>query len=127
MRLVTSAVLVFALGACGSGGGGSSTTCPQSATVTVSSAGVTPTTVCIAPGGTVTFSNTDTVAHDIEATGACTPLNLGSIAPATMKTTTALTIVATCGFHDAVNASAAFQGTVDVSSGSNGGGMGGGY
>jgi len=128
MRIAASGVLVLLLGACGGGGGsGGSTSCPQTSTVTVSSAGVSPTTVCVAPGGTVTFNNTDAVAHDIEATGGCTPLNLGSIAPASSKTTTALTVAASCSFHDATNASAAFSGTVDVSTSTGGSGTGGGY
>jgi plastocyanin len=128
MRSAAFGVLVLLLGACGGGGsGGGSTACPQTSTVTISSTGVSPTTVCVAPGGTVTFNNTDAVAHDIEATGACTPLNLGSIAPAGTKTTTALTIAATCGFHDATNASAAFAGTIDVSMTTGGSGSGGGY
>jgi plastocyanin len=76
---------------------------------------VSPKAVCILPTGTVTFTNNDTVSHDIEADAGCTPLNLGAIAPGTNKVAT-FPGAATCAYHDALNASSAlFQGTVAVS------------
>jgi plastocyanin len=111
------------LGACGGGGSGSSGgatgTCTprQSATITIQASGVSPTAVCVLPNGTVTFTNSDAVAHDIESTAACAELDLGSIAPQQSKTTLAFETAGTCTFHDQTNPSnASFQGTVAVSS-----------
>lgn len=111
------------LGACGGGSSskqGNGTCTPgQSATMSITSAGVSPQAVCVLPGGTVTINNHDTVAHDIEASTAgtaCAALNLGSIA-ASQAATAMLATAATCTFHDAGRASdAAFQGNVYVTS-----------
>ena len=106
----------------GCGGGSSSTqgngscTPGQSATVTITASGVSPQAVCVLPTGSVTFRNTDTAAHDIESTGTCTELNLGSIA-AGQSATAGFPTTATCTYQDATHAgNGAFQGTVAVSS-----------
>jgi plastocyanin len=114
------AVVAVALGACGGGSssGGSSGTCNPSsaASMTLSSSGVTPKAVCVVPGGTVTFRNSDTVQHDIQGdTAACAVLNTGGIDPNTSKSVT-LQTTQTCGFHDGDSANAAFDGTVAVTS-----------
>ena len=126
MRHVTWLAVVGAvvlLGACGGssssgggGGGGGSCTPRQTASITIQSTGVSPVAVCVLPSGTVTFTNSDTAAHDIESTGGCTELNLGSIASQQSKTTAAFATTGTCTFHDQSNpTNAAFQGTVAVS------------
>jgi plastocyanin len=75
---------------------------------------VNPKAVCVLPGGTVKFTNGDTVAHDIESGAACTALNLGPIAAAAQATATMPT-TGTCAFHDQDDpSSTAFQGTVAV-------------
>jgi plastocyanin len=113
-------LLVPLLGACGGGagdGGGSGTCTPGStASIRITSSGVSPTAVCVLPGGTVTFTNNDSAAHDIESGATCTELNLGSIAAAQSKSAT-LPTVEVCPFHDAgAPSNMAFQGTVAVTS-----------
>lgn len=107
--------------AAGCGGGSSSTTsngtCTpgQTADVGIASSGVSPKAVCVVPGGTVTFTNHDTVSHDIESSGPCPQLNLGPIAAGQAATAT-LPTAATCTFEDATRPSDdAFQGLVQVS------------
>ncbi len=123
MRFGTCGALIAAavLGACGGGSsskqGNGSCTPGQSAAMSITSTGFSPQAVCVLPGGTVTITNHDTVAHDIEASAAtsgCTGLNLGSIA-AGQAATAMFPAVATCALHDAARASdAAFQGNVYV-------------
>ncbi len=112
------------LGACGGGSsskqGGGSCTPGQSASVGIGASGFTPVAVCVLPAGTVTFTNHDSAAHDVEASStasACTGLNLGSIA-AGQAATASFPTAAVCTFHDAAHASdMAFQGTVAVTTG----------
>jgi hypothetical protein len=118
LSFVAIAMVAGAL-ACGgggsSGGSGGSCTPGSTASMTLTSSGVSPKAVCVLPGGTVTFTNNDAAAHDIEGSG-CTELNLGPIAPAASKSATFPTSE-TCTFHDAGSPSnAAFQGTVAVTS-----------
>jgi hypothetical protein len=110
---------VVGLAACGGSDGGGTTggscTPTLAGNVSITAAGVAPKALCVLPTGTVTFTNNDTVQHDIEADVGCTPLNLGVIAPASSKAAT-FPSAATCAYHDALNATnAAFQGTVAVS------------
>lgn len=113
------ALAAMALGACGgSSSSGSSGTCNPSsfASMTLSSSGVSPKAVCVTPGGTVAFRNTDTVQHNVQGdTPACAVLNTGGIDPNTTKSVT-LQTPQTCGFHDGDSANAAFDGTVAVTS-----------
>lgn len=119
--------LAAALAACGGGGGdggGGSATCTPTSTAgfTISATGVSPSAVCVLPGGTVTFTNSDTAAHSVASDGICTALDLGAIDPSTSKSAT-LPTVATCRFHDPNAASnTAFQGVVAVTQGRVGGG-----
>jgi len=77
---------------------------------------VSPAAVCVQPGGSVTFTNADTVQHDVESGVACPELNLGVIAPAQSKTAT-FPVAEVCPFHDAgAPGNMAFQGTVAVTS-----------
>lgn len=116
---VGAAAAVILLGACGGGsdGGGGGCTPGPSATMTLTSAGVSPKAVCITPGGRVTIANSDTTPHDIAPDAGCPELNLGTIAPSSSKSAI-LANEEVCAFHDAGDpTNAAFQGTVAVSSG----------
>jgi plastocyanin len=124
MKVGACSILVAAAVVSGGCGGGSSSkqgsgscTPGQSAAMSISSTGVTPQAVCVLPGGTVTITNHDSVAHDIEAstsTAECTGLNLGSIA-AGQAATAMFPAAVTCPLHDAAHPSdAAFQGNVYV-------------
>ncbi len=121
MRHTYGALIAAAALAAGCGGGSSSKqgngscTPGQTATVNITASGVSPQAVCVLPNGTVTFNNSDTTAHDIETSGACAELNLGSIA-AGQSATAMFPTTATCTFQDTTHAgNAAFQGTVAVS------------
>ncbi len=88
----------------------------SSAAIRITASGVTPTAVCVLPGGSVAFTNDDMVQHDIESGTGCPALNLGVIAPAQSKSATFPSAM-TCPFHDAGSpTNAAFQGTVAVTS-----------
>lgn len=88
------------------------------ASVGLSATGATPKAVCLRPGGSVTFTNGDTVAHTIQWAGAsCPTANLGPIAAAG-NASVSFPDEAICTFRDAdAPANTAFQGTVGVSSG----------
>lgn len=108
------------LSGCGGGSSGSSPagscTPSQTAGVNVAASGFSPKAVCILPGGAVTFTNGDTVAHDLESGMTCTQLNLGAIAAGQSRTVSFPTSE-TCPFFDAAHSNeSAFQGTVAVSS-----------
>jgi len=121
MRLascLTLGALATSIAACGAGGntntGGGTCTPSLAAAITIAGGGVSPSAVCVLPNGTVTFTNRDTVAHDIQSGTACPALNLGPIGPSLSKAATFAT-AQVCAFHDAANATnAAFQGTVVV-------------
>ncbi len=122
---VSTLIAAAVIGGCGGGSsssqGNGSCTPGQSAAMSVTSTGISPQNVCVLPGGTVTITNHDSVAHDIEAsaaTSACTGLDLGSIA-AGQSATAPFPAAATCALHDAGRASdAAFQGNVYVTTAS---------
>jgi plastocyanin len=109
------------LGACGgssnSGGGGSQTCTPgPTAAIVITASGLTPVNVCVSPGGTVTFTNSDTAAsHDIEfETGGASCPTVGQLAPGA-HVAVVFPTAATCTFHDGNSPSnAAFRGTVAV-------------
>ncbi len=115
--LIAAAALAAACGGGSSSKQGNGSCNPgQTATVNITANGVSPQAVCVQPNGTVTFNNTDTAAHDIQSTGTCAELNLGSIA-AGQSATAMFPTTATCTYQDATHAgNAAFQGTVAVSS-----------
>ncbi len=116
--LIAAAAVIAACGGGSSSKQGNGSCQPgMTATVNITAGGVAPQAVCVLPNGTVTFNNGDTAAHDIESTGACTQLNLGSIA-AGQSATAMFPTTATCTYQDAAHAgNAAFQGTVAVSTG----------
>jgi plastocyanin len=125
MRLAPAFALCTAalsLGGCGGGsdtGGGTARCNPgTSASMTIRNTGLTPAAVCVVPTGTVTFTNQDTVPHDLVADDpSCTELNTGVMQPAASVPKT-FPDAKTCAFHDNLNpAAAAFKGTVAVNAG----------
>lgn len=92
----------------------------SSVTVTFSATGISPSTVRVARGGTVTFTNTDGAPHEPASNShpthmECPEFNVGSLAQNASATATAGNAAKTCGFHDHLNPSnTAFQGTVVI-------------
>jgi plastocyanin len=89
----------------GSTGGGGAV--PDTATITISSAGVaSPPAVTIRQGGRVTFVNNDSRAHDMASDPHpshedCPAIDqAGFLSPGQSRTTGNLNVVRTCGFHD---------------------------
>jgi plastocyanin len=88
----------------GSSGGG---TVSDTATITISSAGVvSPSTVTIRQGGRVTFVNNDSRAHDMASDPHpshedCPAIDqVGFLSPNQSRATGNLNVVRNCGFHD---------------------------
>lgn len=112
------AIAAALVGAAACGGGGSSptspgsgqesgTTGPSGATITISAAGVvSPASVTINSGESVTFVNSHSAGHQIAsnphpAHSDCPAINaLATISPGQTKLTNALTSPRSCGFHD---------------------------
>jgi plastocyanin len=96
---------------CGGGGSNTPTTPTPSnpvatTTITITSAGVSPKDIQVAPGSRVTFVNNDTRSHNMtsdphpEHTN-CTEINqVGLLTPGQSRQTGNLNTVRTCGFHD---------------------------
>lgn len=84
-----------------SGGGGTT-----GATITITSAGVSPRSVTITSGSSVTFINNDNQPHDMSSDPHpqhtdCPEMNgVGFIQPGQTKSTNAFRTLRTCGFHD---------------------------
>jgi len=123
----TMAFAVSLLAACGGGGGSSMPTAPSSppptgaATITLTSAGANPKNVDISVGQTVTFTNQDSVAHEMASDPHpihtdCPPINLvGALAPGQSGTTGPLTVARVCGYHDhGQPTNTALQGTITI-------------
>ena len=124
MRKITISLasVVFVLAACGGrggggGGGGGSCTAGPTASLAVTATGLSPVNVCVQPGGSVTFTNSDPGAsHDIVFDTPGCP-TVGSIAAGGGQVTAAFPSVMTCVFHDAsapAATAAAFRGSVTV-------------
>jgi plastocyanin len=133
--LVFSIVLLGTLSACGGGGstspGGGGTAIvvrdggtggPNGATVTMTSSGVSPASVTVAVGQTVTFVNNDTRSHEIASNphpqhGSCPSMEagLGVIAAGQTKITHNFANAGTCGYHDHQDdTNTRFQGSIVV-------------
>jgi len=116
--LACAAAAALTASACGGGGGGGGTpTSPSpggggggggtgSTTITIGSDGrVSPATVTVAVGSTVTFVNNHNRQHDMnsdphpEHTN-CPALNVGNLQPGQSRTSQNLNTARTCGFHD---------------------------
>jgi len=120
--------LFVACGDDGGGGGGSPTTPsgsgpgPSGATITIgTNSVVSPNTVSITTGQSVTFVNNDTRSHEIAsdphpAHTNCPSINvLGVIGPGQTKLTNAFSATGNCGFHDHQDPSNGnLQGTITI-------------
>ncbi len=106
----------------GSSGGGTPTSpSPSSATITITSSGVTPQAVTISAGSRVTFVNNDSAPHDMASDphpehADCPAINdVGFLAAGQTKTTGNLNTPRTCRFHDHNRPSvASLQGTITI-------------
>ena len=78
----------------------------QVVVITITSAGVSPSTVTISPGSRVRFVNNDAVPHEMTSDPhpshvACPALNVvGLLLAGQSRESTALTAIQTCGYHD---------------------------
>jgi plastocyanin len=135
-RFLFSLAALGVLSACGGGGGGTNpggggtaiivrdggTGGPNGATVTMTSNGVSPASVTIAVGQTVTFVNNDTRSHEMASNphpqhGSCPSMEngLGVIAAGQTKVTHNFGNAGTCGYHDHQDdTNVRFQGTIIV-------------
>ncbi|MEQ1731735.1 MAG: hypothetical protein ABL982_25465 [Vicinamibacterales bacterium] len=98
-------------------GGGTTT----GTTITITPAGVSPKSVTVASGSSVTFINNDNQPHDMSSDphpqhNDCPEMNgVGFIQPGQTKSTNAFRTVRTCGFHDHNQPSTvALQGTIVI-------------
>ena len=132
-RILTMAALAAAVStalACGGGGGnpggpsgvGGGSPGPSGATITINAQGaVTPKTVTINSGESVTFVNNHTVTHEMDsdphpAHTDCPAMNaVDLITAGQTKLTNAFTTSRTCGFHDHNDpTNANLQGTITI-------------
>ena len=102
----------------GGGGGGGSTT---GTTITITPSGVSPKTLTVARGTQVTFTNNDSVNHEMNSDPHpvhtdCPEINsVGSLVPGQSKMTGNLNTVRTCGYHDHLrNTVVSLQGTIII-------------
>lgn len=132
-RFICSLALLVALAACG----GKSSTSPSSvtvivrdggtagangATITITAGGVSPKTVAVAVGQTVTFINNDNRSHEMASDphpqhGSCPSMEagLGTIGAGQTKVTHAFANAGTCGYHDHLDdGNANLRGTITV-------------
>jgi plastocyanin len=129
-QLAIASAVALASG-CGGGGGGGNPSGPgpitgspgpSGATITISAAGVvSPSSVTINSGESVTFVNNDSRTHQMAsdphpAHTDCPPINaVGTLGPNQTALTNALTTSRTCGFHDHLNDSNAnLRGTIVI-------------
>lgn len=112
----------------GGGGGGAvivrdgGSTGASGATMTIANGAVSPSSVTVAVGQTVTFINNDNRSHEIASNphpvhGTCPSIEggLGSLAPGQTKTTRAFGNSGSCQFHDHLDdGNAALRGTINV-------------
>jgi plastocyanin len=104
--LRAAALLVVAR--CG-GSPSSPSTAGPAATITLTSTGISPAEVRIAAGSQVTFVNNDIRNHAMSSDPItihtdCPAINeVGTLTPGQRRSTGALTVQRTCGFHDHLN------------------------
>jgi plastocyanin len=121
-RLVVTTMACLAAG-CGSSDPAPSPPSPPVAgsTVTITSSGVSPKNLLVAPGTQVTFTNNDSRNHEMASDPHpdhtdCTAINtVDLIVPGQSKQTSNLNIVRTCGYHDHQNPEvASLRGTITI-------------
>lgn len=104
----------------GGSGGSSSSPGPVGATITITASGMSPASVSIGVGQSVTLVNNDSRTHEISSDPHpvhtdCPALNLGSLNAGQSRTSNTLTTARTCGFHDHLDPSnSLWQGQVTV-------------
>ena len=130
-RFFGSLAALGLLAACGSPNGPSSVTVivrdggvggTSGATVTITGAGVSPKSVTVAIGQTVTFINNDNRPHEMASDphpqhGSCPSMEsgLGTIAAGQTKVTHNFANAGTCGYHDHLDSgNNALKGTITV-------------
>ena len=92
------------------------------ATVTITATGVSPATVTVAVGQTVTFVNNSNRAHEIASNphpqhGSCPGIEagLGNLAPGATRTTRIFANTGSCGYHDHLDdTNNSLRGTINV-------------
>lgn len=101
--------------------GSSSTPGPEGAVISIGSSGLSPGAVTIAAGQSVTFVNTDSVAHEMTSGPAssydqCPAINrVGRLEPGQRNQTGALSTARTCSFLDLLRTGdSRWQGTITV-------------
>jgi plastocyanin len=94
---------------------------PVGASIAITASGLTPASVTIAAGQSVTFTNNDTVAHEIASEPVptyadCPSVNrVGRVEPGQSMQTGALTLMRSCGFLDLLRTNdSRWQGTIVV-------------
>ena len=114
---LTSGALAVLLAACGGGspsapgggggggGGGIGTPGPSGATITIANGRVTPASVTITVGQSVTFVNSDGRVRNMNSDphpdhNQCPSLNVGAMANGQSRVSGAFTVARTCGYHD---------------------------
>jgi plastocyanin len=103
-------------------GGGTTTTISGGGTptITITSSGVSPKTLTVARGTQVTFTNNNSVPHDMAsnphpAHTDCPDISVGFLSPGQSRMTVALNTPRTCGYHDHQrNTDASLQGTITI-------------
>jgi plastocyanin len=85
----------------------------MTATVTIRSTGFEPTFVLLRPGGTLTFDNRDSVAHQV-VSEACSELNVASIGAGRKVSVHMRSVTMTCGYSDQADPS--LRGSVQLCS-----------
>jgi plastocyanin len=131
-RVVRSVALLLAVGAVACGGGSSSPTTPTppstggggggNPTITITSAGASPSDLTLSVGQRVTFTNNDSVEHQMfndphpSHDGNCPELNqIGSLRSGQSKESGNFVTAKTCTYHDHLRpASGALQGRIVI-------------
>ncbi len=104
----------------GGGGGGGGGGSASSVTITVTAGGVSASAATLAAGGTITWVNNDTRAHDMSSDPHpqhtdCPGLGAGDLNPGQQRSTGPITVSRTCGFHDHLNpGTQALQGSIRI-------------
>jgi plastocyanin len=101
-------------------GGGGGTGGTVAATITITAAGVSPSSVTVSAGQRVTFVNNDSRPHDMSsdphpAHTDCQEITVGFLQAGQSGTTQNLNRVRTCGFHDHnQDTNTSLQGTIRI-------------
>jgi plastocyanin len=127
LSAATYFIRVKAVNACGTSSASNeatattTSTTPAPAVITITSSGVSPTSLTVSPGTQVTFINNDQIVHDMTSNPHpehtdCQELNqVGFLVPGQSRQTGNLNSVRTCGYHDHTNAfNTAMQGTITI-------------